>query len=60
MEPVRMQVVVTPEAREAAVRRAILGNGSGLVRLTSGQRRALADVAQRLAAAPIPATGSSA
>lgn len=60
MEAVRMEVVVTPEAREAAVRRAILGNGTGLVRLTSGQRRALAGVAQRLSPAPVQAAGSSA
>ena len=53
----RLHVEVTPEAREEAVRRAILGNGGSQVRLTSGQRRALARVARAFAAAA-PVAGS--
>lgn len=42
MTRMRFSISVTPQAREVAVRRAILGvNGGSQVRLTSGQRRAL-------------------
>ena len=59
MERMRLHVVATPAAREAAVRRAILGNGTSQVRLTSGQRRALARVARALVVA-VPSSGRGA
>jgi hypothetical protein len=59
MRDVKLRVTVSPEARDAAVRRAILGNGEGQVRLTFGQRRALERMSQRLPTAPVPAPESS-
>ena len=45
-----LQVKVSDEARDAAVRRAILGDGNGRVRLTFGQRRALERLSRSLSA----------
>jgi hypothetical protein len=59
MIDVRLQVSVSPEARAEAIRRAILGNGEGEVRLTLGQRRALERLRQRLSQSAMPAPGST-
>jgi hypothetical protein len=59
MKDVRLQIMVSPEARDAAVRRAILGNGSGQVRLTFGQRRALERLRQRWTQTAVPASDTS-
>jgi hypothetical protein len=59
MMVVRLQVSVSAEARDAAIRRAILGNGEGEVRLTFGQRRALERIRALLSAPAVPSPGSS-
>ena len=60
MTGMRFSVSVTPQAREVAVRRAILGvNGGSQVRLTSGQRRAL-ELAARGWSSTAPAPARSA
>jgi len=59
MKVVRLQVAVSAEARDAAIRRAILGNGEGEVRLTFGQRRALERIRELLSSPAIMSPGSS-
>ena len=53
MKAVKLRVTVSPEARDAAVRRAILGDGQGQVRLTFGQRRALDRLNRLLSRSPM-------
>ncbi len=55
MEGMRIEVIVTPEHRAEALRRAILGGNGSTVRLTAGQRNALERLRDRWQ--PSPAAG---